>query len=241
MAEKLAWGILGTGAIAKTFAKGVIGSTSGVLAAVGSRTSESAESFGKQFAIPARHRHGSYDELLADASVQAVYIATPHPLHAQWAIAAASAKKHVLVEKPIALNAAEAMAIVEAAIANDVFLMEAFMYRCHPQTHELIKLIQSGAIGQVRVIQASFSFHWPRPFNADSRLTSNALGGGGILDVGCYPVSFARLIAGVARDKPFENPIEVKAAGHLGEAGTDEWSAAVMKFRGDVIAQVSAG
>src|SRR5947207_8248822 len=134
-------------------------------------------------------RRGSYDALLADAQVQAVYIATPHPLHAEWAIKSANARKHVLVEKPMGLNHAEAMAIVEAAIANDVFLMEAFMYRCHPQTRKLVQLLQSGAIGDVRVIHASFAFHWPKPWNPVSRLTSNALGGGGILDVGCYCTS----------------------------------------------------
>src|SRR5262245_45402282 len=115
MSEKLAWGILGTGSIAKTFATGVLGSKTGVLAGVGSRTQGSADEFGNSFHIPAGHRHASYEALLADSSVQAVYIATPHPLHAQWAIRAADAGKHVLVEKPIGLNAGEAMAIIEAA------------------------------------------------------------------------------------------------------------------------------
>src|SRR5438067_9940242 len=165
MAEKLAWGILGTGTIAKTFARGVQKSKTGTLAAVGSRSQESADAFGDALSVPAGHRHAGYDALLADPSVQAIYIATPHPWHAHWAIRAAAAKKHLLVEKPIALNAADAMAIVEAAIANDVFLMEAFMYRCHPQTHKLVELIRDGAIGEVRMIQAAFGFHWPRPFN----------------------------------------------------------------------------
>src|SRR4029453_10257181 len=124
----------------------------------------------------------------------------------------AAAKKPLLVEKPIGINAAEAMAIVEAAIEHDVFLMEAFMYRCHPQTAKVIELIKNGTIGEVRLIQATFSFHWPRPFNPDSRLTANPMAGGGIFSGGCYPVSFSRLGAGVAHGKPFEDPIEVKAA-----------------------------
>jgi len=197
MSEKLAWGILGTGSIAKTFARGVNQSKNCRLAAVGSRTKESAETFGEALNVPVGHRHASYESLLADPTVQAVYIATPHPFHIDWAIRAAAAKKHLLVEKPIGLNAAEAMAIIEAAIEHDVFLMEAFMYRCHPQTAKLVELIKEGVIGEVRLIQATFSFHWPKPFNPDSRLTSNAMAGGGILDVGCYPVSLSRLIAGV--------------------------------------------
>lgn len=241
MSEKLSWGILATGAIAKAFAGGVRRSKTGRLAAVGSRTQASADAFGQVFDIPADHLHGSYEALLADPTVQAVYIATPHPLHAHWAIQAARAGKHLLVEKPIGLNHAEAMAIVESAVENDVFLMEAYMYRCHPQTRKVVELIRDGAIGQVRTIQASFSFHWPKPFKPETRLTSNAMAGGGILDVGGYPVSFARLIAGVASGQSFANPIEVKAVGHLGQTGVDEWSSAVLKFGGGIMAQVSAG
>src|SRR5262249_37432744 len=144
---------------------------------------------------------------------------------------------HLLVEKPIGINHAEAMAIVEAAIANDVFLMEAFMYRCHPQTARLVELIRDRAIGDVRMIRARFGFD--APFKPESRIYKNSLGGGGILDVGCYPVSMSRLIAGASLGENFANPIDVKAAGRLGATGVDEWSAATLKFRGDIIAQVS--
>jgi predicted dehydrogenase/aryl-alcohol dehydrogenase-like predicted oxidoreductase len=239
MSEKLNWGILATGNIAKTFAEGVAHSKTGQLVAVGSRSNESAEKFAEQFNIP--RRHGSYEALLADPQVHAVYIATPHPSHALWAIRCAEAKKHILVEKPIGMNHAQAMAVVEAAIANDVFLMEAFMYRCHPQTAKVVQLIKSGAIGDVRVIQASFSFHWPKPWNESSRITSNALGGGGILDVGCYPVSMSRLIAGAARGEDFADPIELKAVGYVGKTGVDEWTSAVLRFPGDIIANLSTG
>src|SRR5205807_1074411 len=110
-----------------------------------------ADAFGEELNIP--RRYGSYDALLADAQVEAVYIATPHPEHAEWAISAAEAKKHILCEKPIGLNAGEAMAIVEAARDNSVFLMEAFMYRCHPQTRRLVELVRERAVGEVRMIQ----------------------------------------------------------------------------------------
>jgi predicted dehydrogenase/aryl-alcohol dehydrogenase-like predicted oxidoreductase len=239
MTDKLAWGILGTGAIAKAFAEGLAQSKTGHLIAVASRKRESADAFADKFAVPARH--GSYQELLDDKAVQAVYIAIPHPFHAEWAIRAARAKKHVLVEKPIALNAADAMAVIEAATINDVFLMEAFMYRCAPQTQKLVQLIREKKIGALRMIQGAFSFHWPKPFNPASRLTSNELGGGGILDVGCYPVSMSRLLAGAAAGKDFLDPTDVKGAAQLAPTGVDAYAAATLQFSTGVIAQVSCG
>jgi predicted dehydrogenase/aryl-alcohol dehydrogenase-like predicted oxidoreductase len=242
--KTLNWGIIGTGAIAKTFAKGLAGSTTGRLVAVGSRGKEKAEQFARDCGGGAARAHGSYEALLADKEVQAVYISTPHPTHAHWAIKCAEAGKHILCEKPIGMNHAEAMAIVEAAVAHDVFLMEAFMYRCHPQTRKLVQLLWSGAIGDVRVIQASFAFHWPKPWNAESRLTNNALGGGGILDVGCYCTSMARLIAGAAMGKQFAEPVELKAVGQLGATGCDEYASALLKFNapsGAIVASVTTG
>lgn len=237
MSSKLSWGIISTGRIAGVFARGLAASSTGELMAVGSRSSESAERFGNEFGVP--RRYGSYEELLADADVQAVYIAPPHPIHAEWAIKAAQAGKHILCEKPLTIDYAEAMAVVEAARMHDVFLMEAFMYRTHPQTAKLVELIRERAIGDVRMIQATFSFHGG--WNPESRLLSNALGGGGILDVGCYTVSMARLIAGAALGLPFAEPLEIKGTGRIGETGVDEWAAAVLKFPNDIIAQVSTG
>ena len=238
MSRILRWGILGTGRIAGIFARGVQDSVSGKLVAVGSRLEESASRFAQEFNIP--KAYASYDELLADPEVEAVYIATPHPMHAQWAIRAAEAGKHILCEKPLALNHAEAMAIVEAAKEHDVFLMEAFMYRCHPQTARVVDMIRDGAIGNVRTIQATFSFD--AGSNPESRLLRQDLGGGGILDVGCYCTSMARLIAGVALGKDFADPIELKAVGHIGEESrVDEYTAAVLKFPGEIIAQLATG
>jgi predicted dehydrogenase/aryl-alcohol dehydrogenase-like predicted oxidoreductase len=237
MSEKIAWGIIGTGNIAKTFAKGLAGSKTGTLLAVGSRSKELAEKFRESFKVP--RAYSSYDELLEDDEVQAVYISTPHPFHAEWAIRAAEAGKHILCEKPIGINFPEAMAIVEAAQRNDVFLMEAFMYRCHPQIKKLLELIRDKVIGEIRMIQATFSFH--AGFNPDGRIFSNALAGGGILDVGCYCTSMARLVAGAAIGKDFAEPISVRGCGHLGTTGVDEYAAAVLKFPGDIIAQVSTG
>ena len=237
MSVTLKWGILGTGSIARTFAKGLRGSKTGVLVAVGSRSPEASARFADEF--PA-HRHGSYEALLADPNVDAVYISTPHPFHAQWAIKAAEAGKHILCEKPLAMNREEAAAMIDAARRHDVFLMEAFMYRCQPQTQKLVELIQAKAIGEVRFIRASFSFN--ARFDPASRLFNRALGGGGILDVGCYCVSMARLIAGAALGRPFADPEAVVGLGRVGEqTGVDEQAAATLKFSGGILAEVACG
>ena len=238
MKEQLTWGILATGTIARTFTRGLARSKTGRALAVGSRTREAAERFGAEFDIP--RQYGSYDALLADRDVQAVYIATPHPMHAAWAIRAAEAGKHILCEKPIGLNHAEAMAIVEAARRHDVFLMEAFMYRCHPQTEALVHLIYGKAIGDVRAIQATFSFRGD--FALESRILSNAYGGGGILDVGCYCASMARLVAGAAMGWGFAEPVEVAGAGHIGEESrVDECAVASLRFPGGIVASLATG
>lgn len=238
MSQTLCWGIIGTGRIAGIFAQGLVRSKTGILVAVASRTQEAADRFGT--AWNASRCYGSYEELLADRDVQAVYISTPHPMHAEWAIKAAEAGKHILCEKPVALNHASAMAIVEAAQRNNVFLMEAFMYRCHPQIEKLTELIRSGVIGEVRVIQANFAFRVD--FDPESRLLNNALGGGGILDVGGYCVSMARLVAGVALGKPFADPLKVTAVGHIGEESkVDEYTIASLSFPGAIEAQLLTG
>jgi predicted dehydrogenase len=237
MTATLKWGILGTGSIARAFAENLGRSRTGQLLAVASRTQETADRFGDALGVP--RRYGSYEALLADAEVQAVYISTPHPMHAKWTVRAAEARKHILCEKPLAMNEAEARRMVESARRADVFLMEAFMYRCHPQTVRLVELVRSGAIGQVRVIRATFSFHTDA--GPESRLTNKALGGGGILDVGCYAVSMVRLMAGAALGEPFAEPTDLAGFGYLGPTGVDEWAVASMRFPGDILAQVSAG
>lgn len=236
MNNRLGWGILGTGRIAGIFATGVARSQNGRLAAVGSRTAANAERFAKEFNVP--RAHGSYEALLADPGVQAVYIATPHPQHVEWAVKAAEAGKHILCEKPIGLNHAEAMVIAAAAQEHGVLLMEAFMYRCHPQTAKIVELVRSGALGEVKLVQAAFGFN--AGFNPEGRLWANALGGGGILDVGCYPVSFARLIAGAACGRPFLDPVAVSGAGQLHpQTGVDVVAAATLQFATGLVAQVS--
>lgn len=238
-ASPLRWGILSTGRIAGVFAKGVAESKTGRVVAVGSRTSASAARFAGEHGIEAGRAHGSYEALLADPEVEAVYIATPHPEHVEWAVKAAEAGKHVLCEKPAGLNVGEAMVMIQAARRADVLFMEAFMYRCHPQTAKIVELVREGAVGEVRFVQAAFGFR--SDYQAGSRLWSNALGGGGVLDVGCYAVSFARLIAGAATGAPFAEPADVVGAGQLHpESGVDSFAAATLRFPNGIVAQVAA-
>jgi len=238
MSKKLKWGILSTGRIARTFARDLRESRTGELIAIGSRTQEAAEQFGEEFGV--QYRYPTYAGVLENPEVEAVYICPINPPHAEWAIQAAEAKKHILLEKPFTVNAREAEQVIEAARRNDVFLMEAFMYRCHPQTRRLVELIREGAIGQVRIIQATFSFYAELP--VDSRILEARLGGGGILDVGCYCVSMCRLVAGAAMGRDFAEPIELHAVGRLREdGGVDDYTAGIAKFPGDVVAQFSCG
>jgi len=236
MSQPLRWGIIGCGRIAGALAGGLSHTSTGDLYAVASRSQEKADAFAKEH--NATKAYGSYEALLADSDVDAVYVATPHPQHMQWAIAAANAGKHILCEKPIGLNEYDAQAIIEAARKNNVFLMEAFMYRCHPQTRKVVELIKEGAIGEVRFISAAFGFDASKA-DEDSRILSNALGGGGILDVGCYPVSMSRLVAGAAMGKPFADPVEVSGGGYLGKTNIDNWAAGVLTFENGIVAQVS--
>ncbi len=240
MAELLRWGILGTGVMAGRFAKNLAASKTGRLVAVASRRPESVEHFGRDFLPEASiTRYASCEELLMDTAVEVVYIATPHPYHARWAIRAAGAGKHILCEKPLALNYADAMRIIEAARENRVFLMEALMYRCHPLMDRLIQLIRDGVIHDVRMIHANFGFQCA--LNFEHRILNHTLGGGGILDVGCYPVSLARLIAGVAAGKDFLDPVSVAASGIIGEKSrVDEMASLLLTFPNRVMASINA-
>ncbi|SAM04604.1 hypothetical protein [Absidia glauca] len=183
----LRWGILGTGNIANTFATALKVAKKGSLVAVGSRSKSSAEAFGQTYGLEASQCHGSYEAVLQDPAVDIVYICSPHPCHHAMALQAAAAKKHMLVEKPIAMTEAQVRDIIKACQANNVFLMEAYMYRCHPQTRLLVDLVRAGdKIGQVKLIKANFSFDG-RSLGPSSRLWRNELGGGAIMDIGGFP------------------------------------------------------
>jgi xylose dehydrogenase (NAD/NADP) len=188
------WGILGPGRISRAFLTGLAGSASEQAVAVGSRALDRAATVAGHFEVP--RAYGSYEQLLADDDVEAVYIATPNAAHAEWSIAAARAGKHVLCEKPLGVSRAEAETMFTAAREHEVWLMEAFMYRFHPRTLRLAEIVAAGEIGTPTLVRASFGFAVVDPGNV--RLSA-ALAGGALMDVGCYPVNAARMLAGPVR------------------------------------------
>jgi len=238
MAKQLNWGIITTGWIARKFTADLRQSRTGRLAAVGARSLADAQKFAADFG--GARAHGSYEALLADPEVDVVYIGTPHPWHAEWAIKAAAAGKHILCEKPLTLSLADTERVIAAAGKHHVLLMEAYMYRFHPQTRKVAELVQSGAIGEVRLIRASFNVM--TKFDPAHRMFNKALGGGAILDLGCYPVTYARHIAGAVQGREFAEPEEFHGTGRLHpEAGTDDFATAVAKFPGGLLAELSCG
>lgn len=232
--ERVRWGILGTGKIARILAMALGASQDGELVAVGSRDLDRASAFAAEFGAAL---HGGYEAVVESADVDIVYVATHHPSHVELAVRSAEAGKHVLCEKPMAMRYADAARIVEAARRNGVFLLEAFAYRCHPQTQRLVELLRSERIGEVRMIDAVFGYDaGPEPANY---LMDHELGGGGILDVGCYPTSMAHLVAAAVAGESAVQTVDVAAAGVIGPTGVDHSSAASLVFEGGLLARVA--
>jgi predicted dehydrogenase len=232
MKEKLRWGIVGTGQIAADLAISLEKSTRGRIVTACGSSPEKARAFAARWGLP--RAAASLDELLADAAVDVVYVATPHPAHEAHALAAIAAGKPVLLEKPFTMDAAGAARVVEAARAKGVFVMEAFMYRCHPLVRALVERLQDGVIGTIRHVRAEFGFRKAR--EPEGRLYNLAKGGGAILDVGCYPASLARLVAGIAVGKPFAEPVSLAATAQIGPTGADEQASALLTFESGVTA-----
>jgi predicted dehydrogenase len=187
------WGILGTGGIAATFVDDLSRTDSGTAVAVGSRSQESADRFADRFGI--QRRHESYESLVADPDVDVVYVATPHPMHHENALLALRAGKPVLVEKPFTMNAEEARELVAVARESGLFLMEAMWTRFLPHVHAIREWIDSGVLGDIVTVTADHGQWFEQ--DPDFRLFAPALGGGALLDLGIYPVSFASMVLGI--------------------------------------------
>lgn len=223
--RRLRWGVLSTANIGRVAVNPAIqASGNGALVAVASRDEGRALGFATAHGIP-RH-YGSYDALLADPDVDAVYVPLPNSLHAPWTIRAAERGKHVLCEKPLALTAAECREMQRAADANGVILMEAFMYRFHPRTALAVSLARSGTLGAVRAIRSAFTFRLTKPDNI--RLDA-ALGGGALMDVGCYCVNVSRTVAGA-------EPVEVQAWATWHASGVDTELSGALRFASGLVA-----
>src|SRR5215475_13551388 len=188
MTDKARWGILGTASIAlRKVIPAMQRSDWCEIAAIASRDFAKADETAERLNIP--QAYGSYEELLADKSIEAVYNPLPNNLHVPWTVKAAEAGKHVLCEKPIALNAAEARTLIEVRNRTGVRIQEAFMVRTHPQWLETRRLIQTGRIGTLRSITGFFSYFNSDPANIRNQLE---LGGGALMDIGCYPITISR-------------------------------------------------
>ncbi len=224
MGEPVRWGLMSTARINAAVIPGLQESAESELVAVASREHERAVEYAREWGIP--RAHGSYDALLADDEIEAVYISLPNGPHVEWSIRALEAGKHVLCEKPLARHPADVMRAFDAADRAGRLLMEAFMWRHHPQTLRLLELVRGGAIGELRLVRASFSF---TILPGDVRLDP-ALAGGSLMDVGCYCVSGSRLLAG--------EPVTAVARQVLGPSGIDMRLAGTLVFPGEVLAQV---
>lgn len=228
MSTKFRWGILGPGNIAKKFATGLQALNDAELVAVGSRTKERANVFADQFGVP--KRHASYEDLVNDPDVDAIYVSTPHPFHKDNSILCLNAGKAVLCEKPFAINQHETKAVIEVAKQKGVFLMEAMWTRFLPITVQIRKWITDGAIGEVRMFCADFGFR--AGINPQGRLFNPTLGGGGLLDVGIYPISYASMVFG-------SQPSKIQSQAHIGETGIDEQAAMLFGYPGGAMALIS--
>ena len=228
MSEPVRWGVLSTARINEKVLAGAAGSDAVEVLGVASRSQSGADAYAREHAI--ERAYGSYEALLADGEIEAVYISLPNGLHVDWSIRALAAGKHVLCEKPLSSRASEVARAFDAAERAERLLMEAFMYRHNPQTKRLAALVDEGAIGRLRAVSASFGFHIGD--GADPRL-SRELEGGSLLDVGCYCVSAARLLCG--------EPVRVAGECVIGAGGVDVTFAGLLRFPGEVLAHFDCG
>ena len=218
MSNKIRWGIIGTGHIAKKFAEGLLSLPEAELVAVGSRTQASADDFAAWYGIP--HRHANYASLANDPTVDVVYVSTPHPFHTENSLLCLEAGKAVLCEKPFAINAAEAAQVIKLARAKKLFLMEAMWTRFLPVMVEVRELLAEEAIGDARMLIADFGFR--AEWDPKGRLLNPELGGGALLDVGIYTLSLASAV--------FGTPARVTGLAHLGATGVDEQAGIVLGY-----------
>ncbi|MCI0499180.1 MAG: Gfo/Idh/MocA family oxidoreductase [Planctomycetales bacterium] len=228
MKKKLNWGIIGCGGIAAKFAQDLAQSRTGRLAAVGSRSKAKAQTFAAHHGGACAH--GSYEALAADPAVDVVYVATPHSYHLENALTAIDAGKHVLCEKPIALNARQLGRMIDAARKKGVFLMEGMWSRCFPATLQLRQWLARNRIGRILAMEADFGEFFAA--GPKHRINNPALGGGALLDLGIYPVSFASMVFGA-------QPEQIVSSVHKTRTGVDDHAVMVLEYADGATAALS--
>ncbi len=231
MADKIRWGLLSTARINRSLIPPIRQSERSELVAVASRSLDKAQTYAQQWGIPTAY--GSYEALLADPHIDAVYIPLPNTMHCEWTVKAAEAGKHVLCEKPLVPTLAELDRIEAAAMANKVTVFEAFMYLHHPQTRTVQTWVREGKVGQVQLITSWFSFYLPPEQSSNIRLRPE-LAGGSLWDVGVYPNSMVIALLGAA-------PVEVWAQQTIGETGVEVTLIGQLRFAGGPVAQIASG
>jgi D-xylose 1-dehydrogenase (NADP+, D-xylono-1,5-lactone-forming) len=225
----LRWGLLSTAKINQALITPLRASSRNRLTAVASRSQASAQAYAAEWKI--ERAFGSYEAMLADPEIDVIYNSLPNHLHTEWTIKAMQAGKHVLCEKPMGLSTAEVDAIAEASQKTGKVVAEAFMYRHHPQTLKVKELVDQGSIGKLQALRGAFTFKLKSDINI--RLMAE-MGGGSIWDVGCYPISFTRLIVGA-------EPLEVFGQQITGSSGVDDTFFGQMTFPGEIFAQFDSG
>ncbi|NLG49707.1 MAG: Gfo/Idh/MocA family oxidoreductase [Chloroflexi bacterium] len=228
MNATIGWGILGAGAIATRFATDIKNLPDARLVAVGSRSQDKAAAFAADYGV--ERAHGSYEALMSDPDVDAIYVATPHPFHCAHTIACLQHGKAVLCEKPMAINEGQVRQMVAAAQETGGFLMEAMWTRFLPVIAGVRQWLAEGKIGEPRIVKADFGFR--SGWNPKGRLLNPMLAGGALLDVGVYVLAFASMVLG-------SNPVDVQAQAHLGETGVDEQTAITLRYAGGELAVLS--
>jgi len=225
----LRWGLLSTARINRAVIPAIRGSSRSELTAVASRTLDRAREYAAEWSIP--RALGSYEALIADPLIDVIYIPLPNHLHVEWTVKALEAGKHVLCEKPLALSVADVDRIVEASRRTGKTAAEAFMYRHHPLTQAVQDFAAGGRLGRITIYRGAFSFHLTR--EGDVRLDP-AMGGGSLWDVGCYPLSYANLIAGAA-------PVDVFGWQRTSDRGVDMEFFAMLRYADGSVAQFDCG
>jgi xylose dehydrogenase (NAD/NADP) len=228
MADAVKWGIVSTADINRKVIPGAKESPKVDLLAVASRTQDRADAYAREWGI--ERAYGSYEDLLADPEIEAVYISLPNTLHVEWSIKAVEAGKHVLCEKPLSRHPSDVAAAFDAADRAGRLLSEAFMYRHNPQTKKVKELVEQGAVGELRLVRSAFSYSL---YDEDNIRLRTDVEGGSLMDVGCYNVSGSRLLAG--------EPEHVAGEAWYGPSGTDWVFMGTMRFPGDVIATFDCG
>jgi predicted dehydrogenase len=245
----LNWGIIGLGNAAKNFASGFQDSKNSRLIAVASKNDEKLNYFKKNYNLEEKHCYHSYEQILKNDNIDIIYIALPNSLHTEWIKKSATSKKNILVEKPAAIHVNDLESALKEVKNNNIFFIENFLYRSHPQTLKLIKLIEENYIGKIYRIKCSFGndalggrklfgYRFKKP-NKNKRLFNKELGGGAILDMGCYPVSMISLLASFI-NKNSQIPNLSKINIKTGITGVDEYAGVTLNYRNDFYADIEA-